>query len=568
MHQTNLKIELLKVTSNFGRHFNSPALCKPVSPAVECADASEDEEGEVGADGEIDAYGAFDKRDPYSVFDKPDAVAFSPEFSGMIEMEWDRVFAPSYEDECLVGEAPIERRVSVVETPAVIARGTPPLSYTCWCCGKNTAADLQQPDEVFAVGYGTEGPAEAMRSVKSMAEMLEARKYDEVITRTACCRQVKCMISQHKLTCDNYRAWYYSATDDDKPRAQLMRGTERKDQGVKFSDNVLLLRWIAVQKPPLLTEGEIAALFHWVVVNSQFIQEREKRFIATAMAIAESATFGFKMSNWQSFVDRMASVPRNYVHQLILPHIMDTVLDTERWQSWGNRLLETAFPKAPDAAFMLMCMENWEGQGRPIVGGRPAHRVPAGAPYKALFTVHGFRNALTKAVTENKSYRLFYASAPPSKSTVKMGKGQSRADTQKLLKLVSGTHRRCYTVANGVRGKKAAPTCGSVQADSGVHTEQRYNGVAEGLLLKGKEKEQAVSLFIDVHRSGNAVGYEKLQGAKADRTKSKACAAIRAVEEYTPPKVVPAQLTKRQKMAQVGAFHELKPPRKSTIPGI
>ena len=559
MHRANLKIELLKVTANFGRHFNSPALCKPVATAVQCADALEDDEGEVGADGEIDAYGVFDKRDE---------VVFSPEFNGLIEMNWDKEYAPSYEDECLVGEAPIERRVSVVETPPVIARGSPPVSYTCWCCGERAAADIQQPDDVFTVAYRTMGPAEAIRSLKSMAKMLDERKYDEVITRAACCRQVKCMISQGKLTCDNYEAWYYSAIDNENPRAQLMRGTERKDQGVKFCDNVLLLRWIAVQRPPIFTDGEIAALFHWVVVNSQFIQEREKRFIATAMSIAESSTFGFKMSNWQSFVDRMASVPRNYVHQLILPHIMDTVLDTERWQSWGNRLLETAFPKAPDAAFMLMCLENWEGQGRPMVKGRPAHRIPAGAPYKALFTVEGFRDALTKAVAENPTYRLFYASAPPSKSTVKMGKSQSRADTQKLLKLVSGTHKRCYTLANGVRGKKAAPTCGAVQADSGVHTEQRYNGVADGLMLKGEEKEQAVSLFIDVHRAGNAVGHEKLQGAKADRTKSKACASIRPVEEYTPPKVVAPQLTKRQKMAQVATFHELKPPRKSTIPGI
>lgn len=560
MHDANLKIELLKVSANFGRSFNSPALCKPVACAWSIpADALDDDEDEVGADGEIDAYGVFDKRE---------SVVFPPEFQNQIERNWDKEFAHTYEDECRVGELPIEKRVSAIETPCVIARGSRPLSYTCWCCQTNAAADLQMPDEVFEVAYCTMGPAEAICCLKSMGTLLEERKYDEVITRAACCRQVKCMIAQSKLTRDNYEAWYYSVINSEKPRAQLMRGTERKDQGVKFSDNVLLLRWIAVQRPPPLTDAQIAALFHWVVVNSQFIQEREKRFIATAMSIAESATFGFKMSNWQSFVDRMASVPRNYVHQLILPHIMDTTRDTERWQSWGNRLLETAFPKAPDAAFMIMCLENWEGQGRPMVEGRPAHRIPVGASYKELFTVHGFRTALTRAVAENPTYHLFYASAPPSKSTVKMGKGQSRADTQQLLKLVSGSHRRCYTIANGVRGKKAAPTCGAVQADSGVHTEQRYNGVAEGLLLKGDEKKQAVSLFIDVHRAGNSVGHEKLQGAKADRTKSKACATIRTVQEYTPPKATPPHLTKRQKMSQVAVLHELKPPRRSTIPGI
>ena len=57
-------------------------------------------------------------------------------------------------------------------------------------------------------------------------------------------------------------------------------------------------------------------------------------------------------------------------------------------------------------------------------------------------------------------------------------------------------------------------------------------------------------LVINVLPAGNSLGKEKLQGKHADRTKSKACAVLRAVREYTPQQVVAATLTKRQKKAE------------------
>ena len=41
--------------------------------------------------------------------------------------------------------------------------------------------------------------------------------------------------------------------------------------------------------------------------------------------------------------------------------------------------------------------------------------------------------------------------------------------------------------AKPVKGKKCAPTDGARQADSSVHTEQRYDGACEGLSLDAQE---------------------------------------------------------------------------------
>jgi hypothetical protein len=536
MHPSDKLMEkLLRMAVENGRTFNAAALCKPVARNDDGANAGGAADADPASDDRIDVYGVFDLLDTGATRLEHQQME---DFERMIGEAWESEvgYGKSYEEEQSgKGGVDIERRIGAVTAPPVIARGRIHSDIMCWACGTRAAHDVQLPLDVFSVAYRVQGPAAAISCVKEMAEELVKGNFEHAIKRTACCRFVQCMISQNILSCENYASWVLSSAN---PRAQLERGTDRKDQGVKFSENVLLLHWLAKQNPPVLTVPEISALFHWVVVNAQFIQEREKRFIATAMAIVESSTFGYKFSNPQSFVDRMASVPRNYVERTFLPHILNTALDAARWKSWGNRLIETAFPKAPDAAFMLMCMDNAASRGNIVVGDRLEHCIPDKAPYKELFTVAGFRDALSKAVKENPTFSLFYASSSPSSSSVTMSKGQTRECTDKLLKLLTGSNKRCYTTANGVKAQKAAPTCGAVQADSGVHTKQRYDGVAEGLMLDGKEKERAVSLFIDVHAVSNSVGFEKLKGTKADKTKSKACACIRPVTEYKPPTLV------------------------------
>ena len=98
--------------------------------------------------------------------------------------------------------------------------------------------------------------------------------------------------------------------------------------------------------------------------------------------------------------------------------------------------------------------------------------------------------------------------------------------------------RRSFGVkAKGVKGDKCSPTDGALQADSSVHTEQRYDGACEGLSFDAQEKKETLSLMLDKHKKGNSVGKEKLQGEKADKTKAKACAVLRPVEVHVPPEV-------------------------------
>ena len=593
MTPRNLQIDLLQLEAVGGRPFNAPpALCKPVpgpgagvvsgrrggsSSSSASADDVLEEDDVAGLEASANAGADADRvLDDYSMFDGLSSsgrtsTVFLPEFENLMQHNWcpDKEYNLNYEEERRLAPDD-EHNIKIVKYPCVIARGSPPRSWTCFCCGTRAAHDVQMPQEVYATAYCVAGPAEAIRSLQSMGTLLVERKYDEVIKRTAVCRNVRCMIAQHKLSSENYYYWYFSGRKaGGLPRMQLERGTDRKDQGVVFADNVLLLRWAFMQDPPILDEAQIRAHFQWIVVNSQFVQEREKRFIATAIAVAESATFPFKFtpSQKQSLVDRMSSIPRNYVQRIILPFIFDLTLDNDRWQSAGNRYFETAFPKAVDALYFLSCHTNWDNQQRPRdVDGRPEHRVPKGmAALKELFTVKGFQKAITLAVEEHgeEGYPLEYASAPPTKSSVKMSKRDSSVDIHKLLTLLTGSNKRCYTLSNPVKAKRskedpdvllgAAPTCGAEQADSGVHTKQRYDGVAEGLLMSAEEKEDAVSLFVDVWDAGNAVGKEKLQGKKADRTKSKACAALRPVKEHVDRNLQSVNPSKRAKHAEAAA---------------
>ena len=77
------------------------------------------------------------------------------------------------------------------------------------------------------------------------------------------------------------------------------------------------------------------------------------------------------------------------------------------------------------------------------------------------------------------------------------------------------------------KGAPAAFTCGSLQADSGVHPKLRYLGVLKALGYSDEEAEETVALFLDEHPSGNTVGFEKLN---KDSPLAKACATVRPVE--------------------------------------
>lgn len=585
-----LKLALLKTKATYGRSFTAaaPALCQPVGVAASsCVASPPDAEGEIDVEHHLDLAIAEYRHARAGEAAAAPQVDLAPGFTQAqydremrreMALAWDKDLKYEWDQEREVKEQPDDRKWKVAEPPHVVTRGTIDRSrYVCHCCGKRPARDLQMPDEIFNVAYTVDGPAGAIRAIKEFASLLVKKDFEEVVSRSCCCRQLECMLAQGKLTPENYEAWRFSGEKDEKtgaviglPRMQLERGTERMDQGVIFSDNILLLRWIFMLKDEegeaVLSKAEIREVFHWVVLNSRFIQEREMRYIATAMAIVESGNFPFKFPDPQAFVNQMAGVARTYAERRLLAHIFDVTLDNYHWKSWGNRLLETAFPKAADTSYLLMCRANWIAQGKPYKDGRPAHRVAPDAQHNELFTAPGFRKALWNATKENPTCELRYASATTTPKSVKGCKTQTRDETRALLKAVSGSHRSGLLKANAVQDRKCMPTDGARQADSSVHTEQRYDGACEGLGFDAQEKAETLALIIDKYKKGNSVGKEKLQGANADRTKSKACAVLRPVEVYTPPEVRPVSC-KRALAARVlkGAMVPLKQRKMTTF---
>lgn len=433
-------------------------------------------------------------------------------------------------------EVPSVRRVQTVTTPKVVARAALPTSQTCFCCGLHTGTDMQTPNDVFAVGFRIGGSAMGIRCVRQMAELLEAEDFAEVTRRTACCRMTTCMLAQNRLTTDHYEGWFWSKDPETgKRRPQLEKGTDRKDQGLEISENLVLLRCLAVQDPPVLTNGQLAALWRWVVAHSQFVQEREKRFIATAMAVANNPhLFGYEFGDPQSFVNRMAAFPRNYAHRLIFRHILRNDLNRHKWKSGINKLLEAAMPKPYDVIYALLCEDNWHHQDRPRDGnGRPVHRVTRGAPHAKLFNVCHFKKMLQSAIAPDKKgggLDLYFQEASSVGSeTARVGTPREQRELNKLL---TGSRKAGKTKGYGVAD---FPTCGSRQKTSSAHPAERYAAVfdAQGT-YSVKEREDTVSLFLDSYEDGNTVGRE-VQKPSDPGSLSKACAVIRRVETYDPP---------------------------------
>jgi hypothetical protein len=462
-------------------------------------------------------------------------------FKGLCQMlgnSWysDTKYASTFEEEVRSkGEADDARRVSDVTAPKVVARSALPTPYMCYCCGKHAGTELQTPSDVYAVGYRLGGHVTALRCVMEMAQLLEAENFEEVTRRTACCRMVSCMLAQNRLEFDHYEGWLW--TKDPKTglrRPQLEKGTDRKGQGLELGDNLILLHCLAVQDPPVLPRSQLEALFRWVIYHSQFIQEREKRFIATAMAVADNPEkFGYRFSDAQSFVNRMAAFPRNYAHRIIFPHLMRKDLTVYKWRSSVIKILETAMPKPYDVIYAIMCEDNWHHQGRPVdSAGRPVHRVTKGAKHAKVFNACHFKKGLRAAVAVKKKegYDLYFqdASSTDTSSAVADGPREHR----ELNQLVSGSRKGGKTKGFGTAD---FPTCGSRQKTSGAHPAERYASVFEAQGgYTAKEADSMVSLFMDKYEDGNQVGFE-LQKPKEPGSLSKACAVLRPVQIYEPP---------------------------------
>ena len=508
----------------------------------------------------IDAFGAFDKLESGA----PRATLASgsgsgggegegfceDEFDKWFDRAWDVEYGETYEDELRSRETPIERRMGVT-VPAVVARGSPPTNYTCFACGTRPAYDMQTPDDVFAVGYRLGGPELAVHCVKRMAQLLKGEDYNAVLQRAGCCRTVRCMLAQNRLGAENYEAWFFSGGPDPQ-RKQLERGTDRKDQGLDFGDSIIFLRALAVQKKPkIVTDAELLALLKWVIVNAQFVQEREKNFIATAMAVIEQKhLFGYTFADPQSLANRMAAFARTYLERVLFQHLLDEELPPWKWRSGANKYLETAMPKPSDVLYALMCDDNWKAQGSPRDdNGRRVHRVPKDAPHARLFGIDAFHEALDAALLPYKKTKD-NPGAEPMKLPLACGNALSTASTgqeqprelQKLLKMMAGSHKRTYAIAHG---KAAAPTGASRQKDSGVHPRQRYLALPRAEGYTEDECADFVDLFVDDHPNGNTVGFEK-EKSDDPASLSKACSVLRMPTLYEPKKVQPVSEVRRR----------------------
>lgn len=565
-----MKTLILKSTVETSRHFAQPV---PGAAADRQADrdaetgtvlalaalkqgqAQEEAEDSLG----IDAFGAFDKLEsgaPRATLASGSGggggegeSGYEDEFDAWFDRAWDVEYGETYEDELRSRETPIERRMGVA-VPAVVARGSPPTNYTCFACGTRPAYDMQTPNDVFAVAYRLGGPELAVHCVKRMAQLLKGEDYNAVLERTGCCRTVRCMLAQNRLSAENYEAWFFSGGPDPQ-RKQLEKGTDRKDQGLDFGDSIIFLRAMAVQKPKIVTDAELLALLKWVIVNAQFVQEREKNFIATAMAVIENPQLlGYTFADPQSLANRMAAFVRAYLERVLFQHVLDEKLPSWKWRSGANKFLETAMPKPSDVLYALMCEDNWKAQGSPRdANGRRVHRVPKDAPHAHLFTIDGFKAALDAALLPYKKTRE-NPGGEPMKLPLACGNALSTASTgqepprelQKLMNMMSGSQKRTYAIAHG---KSNPPTCASRQKDSGVHPRQRYLALPRAEGYTEAECADFVDLFVDDHANGNTVGFEK---EKPDNpaSLSKACSVLRMPTLFAPKKVQPVSEVRRR----------------------
>lgn len=534
-YRNRRRLEILKSTVETSRHFceapPSEAFVAAQEPGVDAYLPFDERKGEEG-EGERES-------------DAPHAHV--DEFDQLFEACWvaeETEYGQTFEEHKRAREKPMDQRIDI-QKPAVVARGSPPSNYTCFCCQRRPAYDLQTPDDVFATALRMSDEHTAIKCVIKMAQMLKEEDYNGVLERTACCRTVRCMLAQNRLSCENYESWVFSGdqgTPGTSQRSQLEKGTDRKDQGLRFADSIIFLRCLAVQRPLIVSEAELYALWKWVIMNSQFIQEREKNFIATAMAIVESPkVFGYTFADPQSFVNRMSSFPRRYFQRVMFRHILRMDLSQSRWRSGANRILETAMPKPADVAYGLTCEDNWKAQGCPVdTQGRRTHRVNKDAPHAALFTIDGFKKAITEAVGANSEYVLPYIHGN-STNTASIGT-ETHREVQVLMKMMSGSHKRPCAIAHG---KPAAPTCASVQKNSGVHPRERYRSIPIAEDCDDQECDAWVHLFVDHLDNGNPFGFEKEDPVKNPGGGSKACSVLRAVELYEPKKVAPVTERRR-----------------------
>ena len=229
-------------------------------------------------------------QEPEPSFEQEDDDSFDPQ--------------PSHDDKVERGATGMTLG-GTIKAPAVMARGWPVNHVQCWQCQKRPGWVLQNPTDVYDTAYrshATEDQSlhtsgrEGVDAVLAMANSLEEGDEQEVVARTACCPNIDCLLRASLMTPEYRLKWLAGPR-----RPQDERETARKDQVKVMEQNMRLIHTLRAKG--VLSCNKVRHLMRFVALNSQFVQEREKKLIATAMAVAENDyRFGYTFAEPQAFV--------------------------------------------------------------------------------------------------------------------------------------------------------------------------------------------------------------------------------------------------------------------------
>lgn len=226
------------------------------------------------------------------------------------------------------------------------------------------------------------------RVTQKMANLLLAGRHDEVYRRTQVCGRPSCRVAQLLEDPVRYAFWMSSHR-----KANHEQATENKDAQYELRINCMLLRkqylrhldetkkgsptFVENEHDRLgLTEIQVRALLTHAVDCSQWMQQREKDFLAAADFFITYATeIGFAWNDVQMVKESMHRCARNYVHMVVLPHILEPP-DPRRprqaaevdWTTELKKFFGNEHETQPvDCMLALMRMTYQDRQGNPRV---------------------------------------------------------------------------------------------------------------------------------------------------------------------------------------------------------
>jgi hypothetical protein len=226
------------------------------------------------------------------------------------------------------------------------------------------------------------------RVTQKMANLLLAGRHDEVYRRTQVCGRPSCRVAQMLEDPVRYAFWRSSHR---KPN--LEQATENKDMQSALRTNCMLLRkqylrhldetkrggpkFVPNEHDRLgLTKVQVTALLTHVVDCSQWMQQREKDFLAAAdFFIVYAAEIGFNWDDNQWVKESMHRCARNYVNLVVLPHILqapDAFKDRKDneadWTAELKKFFGNEYETQPvDCVLSLMRLKYQEQHGNPRV---------------------------------------------------------------------------------------------------------------------------------------------------------------------------------------------------------